>query len=193
MRALFMPSVTAELIRKTASRTDPPGAARASPNHGRRVLAIGLGSSLTPLGGPLSTLAASGLGMGFGGLFAMLAPYVVDVTAVSVQSIGPLGSANPLHRRRYPRAFAGRQDRGWSCLWPVGAHHQINRTVGRGQPATGREEGLLIVRVGLLEQLLETYITLTRYAIYHFDGGALRGTDALEQPLVRPLRRMMSA
>lgn len=36
--------------------------------------AIGLGSSLTPLGGPLSTLAASGLGMGFGGLFAMLAP-----------------------------------------------------------------------------------------------------------------------
>ena len=39
--------------------------------------AIGLGSSLTPLGGPLSTLAASGLGMGFGGLFAMLAPYVL--------------------------------------------------------------------------------------------------------------------
>jgi predicted cation transporter len=38
--------------------------------------AIGLGSSLTPLGGPLSTLAASGLGMGFGGLFALLAPYV---------------------------------------------------------------------------------------------------------------------
>ena len=49
--------------------------------------AIGLGSSLTPLGGPLSTLAAGGLGMGFGGLFAMLAPYVVDVTAVSVQLI----------------------------------------------------------------------------------------------------------
>ena len=39
--------------------------------------AIGLGSSLTPLGGPLSTLAASGLGMGFGGLFRMLAPYVL--------------------------------------------------------------------------------------------------------------------
>jgi predicted cation transporter len=39
--------------------------------------AIGLGSSLTPLGGPLSTLAASGLGMGFGGLFSMLAPYVL--------------------------------------------------------------------------------------------------------------------
>jgi predicted cation transporter len=39
--------------------------------------AIGLGSSLTPLGGPLSTLAASGLGIGFGGLFAMLAPYVL--------------------------------------------------------------------------------------------------------------------
>ena len=39
--------------------------------------AIGLGSSLTPLGGPLSTLAASGLGMGFGGLFAMLSPYVL--------------------------------------------------------------------------------------------------------------------
>jgi len=39
--------------------------------------AIGLGSSLTPLGGPLSTLAATGLRMGFGGLFAMLAPYVL--------------------------------------------------------------------------------------------------------------------
>lgn len=39
--------------------------------------AIGLGSSLTPLGGPLSTLAASGLGLDFGGLFAMLAPYVL--------------------------------------------------------------------------------------------------------------------
>lgn len=47
---------------------------------------------------------------------------------------GPLGSADLLHRRRYPRAFAGWQDRGWSCLWPVEAHHQINRTVGRGQP-----------------------------------------------------------
>jgi predicted cation transporter len=39
--------------------------------------AIGLGSSLTPLGGPLSTLAADGLRMGFGGLFAMLAPWVL--------------------------------------------------------------------------------------------------------------------
>ena len=39
--------------------------------------AIGLGSSLTPLGGPLSTLAASGLHMGFNGLFWMLAPYVL--------------------------------------------------------------------------------------------------------------------
>jgi predicted cation transporter len=39
--------------------------------------AIGLGSSLTPLGGPLSTLAANGLGLDFGGLFAMLAPYVL--------------------------------------------------------------------------------------------------------------------
>ncbi len=39
--------------------------------------AIGLGSSLTPLGGPLSTLAASGLHMGFGGLFRILTPYVL--------------------------------------------------------------------------------------------------------------------
>lgn len=39
--------------------------------------AIGMGSSLTPLGGPLSTLASSGLGMDFGGLFALLAPYVL--------------------------------------------------------------------------------------------------------------------
>ncbi|HLK85078.1 MAG TPA: DUF1646 family protein [Candidatus Binataceae bacterium] len=47
--------------------------------------AIGLGSSLTPLGGPLSTLAASGLHMGFGGLFRMLAPYVLPgVVACSI-------------------------------------------------------------------------------------------------------------
>jgi predicted cation transporter len=39
--------------------------------------AIGLGSSLTPLGGPLSTLAASGLGLGATGLFNLLAPYVL--------------------------------------------------------------------------------------------------------------------
>jgi len=38
---------------------------------------IGLGSALTPLGGPLSTLATSGLGLDFGGLFAMLAPCVL--------------------------------------------------------------------------------------------------------------------
>jgi predicted cation transporter len=45
--------------------------------------AIGLGSSLTPLGGPLSTLAAGGLGMGFGGLvgeaFAPLAARYVPM------------------------------------------------------------------------------------------------------------------
>lgn len=39
--------------------------------------AIGLGSSLTPLGGPLSTLAANGLGLGATGLFNLLAPYVL--------------------------------------------------------------------------------------------------------------------
>jgi predicted cation transporter len=39
--------------------------------------AIGLGASLTPLGEPLSTLAADALGLGFGGLFALLAPYVL--------------------------------------------------------------------------------------------------------------------
>jgi predicted cation transporter len=42
--------------------------------------AIGLGSSLTPLGGPLSTLAASGLGLGATGLFTLLAPYVLPGT-----------------------------------------------------------------------------------------------------------------
>ena len=44
--------------------------------------AIGLGSSLTPLGGPLSTLAASGLDMRFSGLFWMLAPYVLPGVVV---------------------------------------------------------------------------------------------------------------
>ena len=39
--------------------------------------AIGLGASLTPLGEPLSTLAADALGFGFTGLFSLLAPYVL--------------------------------------------------------------------------------------------------------------------
>ena len=39
--------------------------------------AIGLGASLTPLGEPLSTLAAHALGLGFTGLFSLLAPYVL--------------------------------------------------------------------------------------------------------------------
>ncbi|HVB82200.1 MAG TPA: DUF1646 family protein [Candidatus Binataceae bacterium] len=39
--------------------------------------AIGLGASLTPLGEPLSTLAADALGLGFTGLFSLLAPYVL--------------------------------------------------------------------------------------------------------------------
>jgi predicted cation transporter len=56
--------------------------------------AIGLGSSLTPLGGPLSTLAASGLGMGFGGLFAMLAPYVLPGVAACAIVAGLFASGD---------------------------------------------------------------------------------------------------
>ncbi|HVN88404.1 MAG TPA: DUF1646 family protein [Candidatus Binataceae bacterium] len=50
--------------------------------------AIGLGSSLTPLGGPLSTLAASGLGIGFSGLFVMLAPFVLPGILVCAIAAG---------------------------------------------------------------------------------------------------------
>ncbi len=39
--------------------------------------AIGLGAALTPLGEPLSTLAADALGLGFFGLFDLLAPWVI--------------------------------------------------------------------------------------------------------------------
>lgn len=39
--------------------------------------AIGLGASLTPLGEPLSTLAAHAMGLGFTGLFKLLAAYVL--------------------------------------------------------------------------------------------------------------------
>jgi predicted cation transporter len=47
--------------------------------------AIGLGSALTPAGGPVSTLAASGLNLGFFGLFAMLAVWVIPgVVAMSI-------------------------------------------------------------------------------------------------------------
>jgi predicted cation transporter len=45
--------------------------------------AIGLGAALTPLGEPLSTLAASALKLGFLGLFDLLAPYVVSGMAAA--------------------------------------------------------------------------------------------------------------
>src|SRR5271156_219130 len=43
-------------------------------------------------------------------------------------------SADPLQGPRFPRAFAGWQDRGRSRLWPVESHYQIDRAVGCGQP-----------------------------------------------------------
>ncbi|HUO05860.1 MAG TPA: DUF1646 family protein [Candidatus Binataceae bacterium] len=47
--------------------------------------AIGMGSALTPLGGPLATLAAHGLKMDFFGLMYLLAPWVIPgVIAASI-------------------------------------------------------------------------------------------------------------
>jgi predicted cation transporter len=47
--------------------------------------AIGLGSALTPIGGPLATLAASAMNLDFAGLFRLLSPWVFPgVAAVSV-------------------------------------------------------------------------------------------------------------
>jgi predicted cation transporter len=49
--------------------------------------AIGLGSALTPLGGPLATLAASSLRLPFMGLFKLLIPYVLPgIVAMSLLS-----------------------------------------------------------------------------------------------------------
>jgi predicted cation transporter len=46
--------------------------------------AIGLGSALTPIGGPLATLAASAMNLNFADLFTLLSPWVVPgVAAVS--------------------------------------------------------------------------------------------------------------
>jgi predicted cation transporter len=45
--------------------------------------AIGFGAALTPLGEPLSTLAARALGLGFGGLFRLLALWVVPAIVIS--------------------------------------------------------------------------------------------------------------
>ncbi len=50
--------------------------------------AVGLGASLTPLGLPLSTLAASGLGLGFAGLGALLLPWVLPGVAASAALAG---------------------------------------------------------------------------------------------------------
>jgi predicted cation transporter len=49
--------------------------------------AIGFGSALTPLGGPLATLAASALKLPFSGLFNLLIPYVLPgIVAMSILS-----------------------------------------------------------------------------------------------------------
>src|SRR5260370_12948054 len=49
--------------------------------------AIGFGSALTPLGGPLATLAASALNLPFTGLFNLLIPYVLPgLVAMSILS-----------------------------------------------------------------------------------------------------------
>src|SRR5437868_15173501 len=37
---------------------------------------------------------------------------------------------------RLPGSFAGRQDGGRFCFWPVEAHDEIDRVVRRGQPVT---------------------------------------------------------
>ena len=63
--------------------------------------AIGLGASLTPLGEPLSTLAAQALNLGFFGLFYMLAPWVFP--GVLVSSI----VAGAFARGEYDEAPAG--------------------------------------------------------------------------------------
>jgi predicted cation transporter len=47
--------------------------------------AIGLGSALTPVGGPVATLATSAMGLNFAGLFRLLAPWIFPgVAAVSL-------------------------------------------------------------------------------------------------------------
>src|SRR5262249_28553993 len=43
---------------------------------------IGLGSALTPIGGPLATLAASAMDLNFSELFALLSPWVFPGIAV---------------------------------------------------------------------------------------------------------------
>jgi predicted cation transporter len=45
--------------------------------------AIGMGAALTPLGEPLSTLAARALNLGFFGLFSLLAPWVIPGVVAS--------------------------------------------------------------------------------------------------------------
>jgi predicted cation transporter len=50
--------------------------------------AIGLGSALTPIGGPLATLAASAMNLNFAGLFEMLSPWVFPgIAAIGVVAV----------------------------------------------------------------------------------------------------------
>jgi predicted cation transporter len=57
--------------------------------------AIGLGASLTPLGEPLSTLAASALRLGFTGLLRILGPWILPGMIVCAATAGVLARDDP--------------------------------------------------------------------------------------------------
>ena len=76
--------------------------------------AIGLGSALTPIGGPLATLAASAMNLNFADLFKLLSPWVLPgIAAVSLLTAyytrGPYDlvavSANPSPHERTRQAL----------------------------------------------------------------------------------------
>ncbi len=64
--------------------------------------AIGMGAALTPLGEPLSTLAARALHLGFFGLFTLLAPWVIPGVVASsiVAGVFARGEYDDSHTRR---------------------------------------------------------------------------------------------
>jgi predicted cation transporter len=81
--------------------------------------AIGLGASLTPLGEPLSTLAADALGLGFTGLFTLLAPYVLPgmLTCSIVAGLFALGEQGEESAPAVVLAFAHlRESFFYSCI-----------------------------------------------------------------------------
>jgi predicted cation transporter len=111
--------------------------------------AIGFGSALTPLGGPLATLAASALKLPFAGLFNLLVPYALPgIVAMSILS-------GVIARGEYGDAVDGR----------VAVREDTRQALAQGLKVFAFVAGLVLIS--------EAYAPLARRYVTMLGGDAL--------------------